>query len=1128
MGNVRRKLARWFLCSTTLLLSGRAVGAATLPPGFQETIALFGLTQPTAVRFSPDGRVFVAEKSGRIKVFDSLTSTTPKLFADLSTEVDDYWDRGLLGIELHPNFPATPYVYVLYSYDAPIGGTAPTWNDSCPDPPGAETNGCVISGRLSRLTASGDAMTGTEEVLLEAWGQQFPSHSIGDLHFGPDGALYVSGGDGASYDDTDYGQYGDPINPLGDPPVPIGGTQAPPNAEGGALRSQSPRRTDGPALANGAILRLDDSGAALPDNPLAGSSDAMARRIIAYGLRNPFRFTIHPSSGEVWIGDVGSHLWEEIDRMPSATPSSPMNFGWPCYEGNIKESGFSAANLKMCEALYADPSSHTSPVFVYSHTQLVVPNETCPTAGGSSVSGITFYPGGRYPSSYDGALFFADYSRNCAWVMFPDGSGQPDPTTRTTFDAGASTPVDLEIGPGGDLYYVDIGGGMIHRIQYNAPTAVATADPTNGSAPLTVQFDGSGSQPAQAGDTLSYAWDLDGDGNFNDATGARPTFTYTSGGTRDIRLRVTDNHGVSTLSAPIPISVSNTNPVAFIDTPATPPAWKVGEQIAFSGHATDTQDGPLPPAALTWTVLLHHCPANCHIHTVQTFNGVASGSFPAPDHEYPSYLEIVLTARDSGGLTGTTRLRLDPATVTVTFQSSPTGLHLSVAGVDGVTPFARTVIEGSGLSLEAPTPQTWGGLQYGFASWSDGRARVHDVTAPASTTYGATYASSDLSVSVSGTPSACAGEALAYTLTVHNAGPTTASLVAVAIPLPNGVGLGSAGGDGWTCGGSPTVNCARAELDPGDAPPISLTAAAPPSAGTVTITATTSAGSGDPNSSNDTGNASTDVGPACGPVLAQIAPNDGPPTGATSVDLEGANFQPGAAVTIGGVAAGGVTVANASLISAMAPALPPGTLNDVVARNPNGKSSPLFRAYFSRFTDVPATHLFSSAVERLFRSGITLGCGGGNYCPADPVTRAQLAIFLLRGIHGTGYVPPPATGSAFDDVPKTSFGAAWIEELAREGITAGCGGRNFCPNNAVNRASMAVLLLRARKGSTYHPPPATGQFADVPANDPYASWIEELARENITSGCGPSTFCPTLQTTRGEMAAFLVRTFDLP
>jgi len=165
-------------------------GSAGLLPGFQETTVFSGLEAPTAVRFAPDGRIFVAEKPGGIKVFDGLGDTTPTTFANLRGRVDHNWDRGLLGLAIHPDFPAEPYVYVLYTHDAPIGGTAPTWNDGCPTPPGPTTNGCVTSGRLSHLTAQGNTAGGSEQVLIEDWCQQAPTHTIGDIQFGSDGALY--------------------------------------------------------------------------------------------------------------------------------------------------------------------------------------------------------------------------------------------------------------------------------------------------------------------------------------------------------------------------------------------------------------------------------------------------------------------------------------------------------------------------------------------------------------------------------------------------------------------------------------------------------------------------------------------------------------------------------------------------------------------------------------------------------------------------------------------------------------------------------------------------------------------------------------------------------------------------
>jgi PKD repeat protein len=744
------------LGSLTALVVGTApaAGAATLPAGFREEITLSGLTNPTVVRFVPDGRVFVAEKGGRIKVFDSLSDTTPTVFADLSTNVHNFWDRGLLGMTLAPNFPSDPYVYVLYTYDHVLGSSAapPRWgtgaySDGCPTPPGATDDGCVVSARLSRLQASGNTMTGSEQVLVEDWCQQYPSHSIGTVEFGADGKLYASGGDGASFNFADWGQDGNPLNPCGDPPGGVGATLSPPTAEGGALRSQDLRTSGDPVSLDGSIIRVDPAtGTASADNPLVSNPDANAKRIIAYGQRNPFRFTFRPGTNEIWAGDVGWNTWEEINRIPNPTDSVVENFGWPCYEGPSRQSGYDGANLSICENLYAAGSSAvTAPYHAYNHGNQVVPGESCPT-GSSSIAGLDFQfaaSNTNYPAEYDGALFFADYSRDCIWVMQKGANGLPAPGLIRTFVAGAANPVNLEIGPGGDLFYADFDGGTIRRIRYTSsvnqpPTAVATATPTSGSAPLTVNFNGSGSSDPN-GDVLTYAWDLDGDGALDDSTASQPTYTYTQQGSYTATLRVTDPGGLSDTEAVV-ISVGNTAPTATIASPGAGTTWRVGDVINFSGSASDVQDGPLPPSALSWQLILHHCPSNCHEHTIQEYAGVASGSFTAPDHEYPSYLELRLTATDSGGLTDTESIRLDPRTVVLSFQTNPGGLQLAVNGATATATFTRTVIIGSSNTVSAISPQTKSKKTYSFSSWSDGGAQTHVITAPAAaTTYTARF-----------------------------------------------------------------------------------------------------------------------------------------------------------------------------------------------------------------------------------------------------------------------------------------------------------------------------------------------------------------------------------------------------
>lgn len=300
----------------------------------------------------------------------------------------------------------------------------------------------------------------------------------------------------------------------------------------------------------------------------------------------------------------------------------------------------------------------------------------------------------------------------------------------------------MQIGPGGDLFYASFPGGTIKRIHYTAgnqaPQAVATANPTSGDTPLSVSFDGSESSDPDSGDTLSYAWDLDGDGGYDDASTAQTSFEYVTAGSYAVGLRVTDDHGASATDT-VAVTAGDTPPTAAISTPTPGFTWAVGDPIAFAGSATDPQDGALPAGALSWTVTLHHCPSNCHAHPLQSFAGVSSGSFAAPDHEYPSYIELRLTATDSAGLSDTRSIRLDPKTVSLGFVSSPSGLNLAVNGANSTTPFSRTVIQGSANTISAPTPQQLEADTYDFTSWSDGGAQTHTVQANAAASYTATY-----------------------------------------------------------------------------------------------------------------------------------------------------------------------------------------------------------------------------------------------------------------------------------------------------------------------------------------------------------------------------------------------------
>ncbi len=794
MRPVRERGARLFLgfafAAATLLVApvAQLVPATTAKADssfadshFRETQVFGGLNNPTKLVFAADGRAFVGEKGGVVKAFTSINDTSPTTVVDLSTTVMNYWDRGLLGMALDPAFlSGRPYLYLYYVVDAPQGQSPPVWNDTCPGSPsgpGATTDGCVVYSKLSRFTidlSTNVAVGGSRVDLISDWCSQYPSHSGGGMVFGDDGYLYLSGGDGASFTFADYGQGGGtvpnatnpitPINPCGDPLTVTSPAGTPPvvdvaTAEGGSLRAQDLQTSGDPVTLDGSLIRVNpDTGNGAPDNPLHASSDANARRIVAYGFRNPFRLTKDPDNGDIYIGDVGSEYWEEINRLPEpGTGSTVKDFGWPCYEGGIQNNtptSFKGAlwqsmGNNLCDNLYAQGlSAVEKPVYGYYHAGA---NAPCGVSGDSSASitGVAFYEASAadqnaYPARYNDALFFADYSRNCLGMLRRAGNGVPDASTWEVVATNVGHPVDLLTGPHGDLYYVDLNDSEVMRISYMpSPVARGSVTPPVSIAPVTVTLDASASTDPDVNATLvSWDWDLDHNGTFNgpaDKSGKVVQWNITTPGDYPITLRVTSSNGLSDTEELV-VHANNAPPVATIDTPAASLTWAVGDEIDFSGHGTDPEDGALPPADLSWQVILHHCSqTDCHEHFLQTFTGVASGSFDAPDHPYPSYLELRLTATDSLGAAVTTSVSLQPKTTTLHVTSSPTGVPIDVGTGTKTSPSDTTVIRGGTISLTAPAAYTAGAKHYRFGSWSDGKARVHDVvvTDPASLT--ATY-----------------------------------------------------------------------------------------------------------------------------------------------------------------------------------------------------------------------------------------------------------------------------------------------------------------------------------------------------------------------------------------------------
>jgi hypothetical protein len=281
------------------------------------------------------------------------------------------------------------------------------------------------------------------------------------------------------------------------------------------------------------------------------------------------------------------------------------------------------------------------------------------------------------------------------------------------------------------------------------------------------------------------------------------------------------------------------------------------------------------------------------------------------------------------------------------------------------------------------------------------------------------------------------------------------------------------------------------------------------------------------------------------PTVGSISPTSGPAGGGTAVTIKGTDFQPNSTVWFGAQWATNVTFVDSTTITCWTPSLGAGALYDLTVDNPGGSpvtagprrpavSGTLAKAWFADFGDVPQSYLFHGAIEAVFRAGITTGCGGGNYCPGDPVTRDAMAVFILRGKNGGAFLPPAATGNVLQDVTATTFLARWMEQFFNDGITTGCGTSpgaskpNYCPTGNVTRDGMSVFLLRGKNGSAFLPPAATGTvFADVSATTFLARWMEGLEAANITQGCGGGNYCPLGLVSRGEMASFIRRTFGL-
>jgi len=1029
-------MKRFALLAACALVAARA-GAATLPAGFTETAIAVGLSAPTAMAPAPDGRVFVCEQGGSLRISKN-GALLPTPF--VTVPVDSAGERGLLGVALDPNFPSNQYVYVYYTVPSPA------------------------HNRLSRFTANGDvAVPGSELILLELDNlSSATNHNGGALHFGGDGKLYVGVGD---------------------------------NATGTNAQSLT--------ILFGKLLRINKDGTIPTDNPFYNQATGKYRTIWAMGLRNPFTFGFDAQSGRLFIDDVGQSLYEEIDDGAAGA-----NYGWPNCEGPCSPSN----------------PSYTDPWFFYGHGQ------GCAIAGGDFYSPQT----PTFPASYQGDYFYADYCGN--WIR------RIDPATKTVsgFATNASSPVDVRVGYDVSLYYLNHGDGSLHKVVYTGSNApVITQDPLSQlisvGHPVTFTVAASGQAP------LSYQWRKNG-ANIGGETDSSYTIASVQLGDSGEQFDcvVSNSSGNATSAAATLTVTTDQPPLPVIAFPPPPINYAAGDTINFAGSASDPEDGNLPPASLTWWINFHH---NTHYHPfMPPTSGITSGSFTVPvlGETSPNvWYRIHLSAVDSGGLTSETYADVLPLTSTITLKTNPAGLQITLDGQPMTSPQSVLGVVNMTRTLGAPSPQVLGGTAYNFVSWSDGGAQTHDIsTPPTDTTYTANFTSGPTPTftptktptktptrTPTFTPSKTPTPTLTRTPTfTPSISPTPTKTLTKTLTFTASKTFTPSQSPTKTFTKTLTFTSSRTPTFTASRTPTFTASSTPTKTFTKTLTFTASK---TPTPSRTPTRTPTPLPGS--PAVDAISPGSGPPGGGMPAAIGGQGFVTGATVKIGGAAATSVQVVDATHIQANVPARPAGTLNDVAVTNPGNLTGTLASGWMADFLDVPHSNPYHADVVTIVRSGITAGCGGGDYCPDATVTRAQMAVFLLRAEHGAAYQPPPATGAVFLDVPSNGFAAAFIEQLAAEGITGGCGNGNYCPNHPLSRAQMAPLLLKTEHGPAYQPPPATGTvFLDVPSSGFAAAWIEKLHAEGVTTGCGGGNYCPAAPTLRGQMATFLTRTFGLP
>ncbi len=684
-----------------------ARGRQTVPDGFVDQFVA-GVDRPTGLAFTPDGRLLITSQNGQLWVYQG-GGLWPQPALDLSGVLCDNWERGLQGVVVDPGFVANHHIYLYYTFNK--HGACPLADPLNPQNP---------VNRVARFTLPSNnvILTTTELVLIDNIPQRYGIHNGGDLHFGADGWLYVSIGDGGG----------------------AGGSHA------------NTRLLDN---LNGKILRMGTDGSIPPGNPYASVPGARrcgdpagvppgtepCAEVFARGLRNPFRFAFKPGTNDFYINDVGENTWEEID-----VGQSGADYGWNVREGPCAFGG----GQSNCTP--GTPSSYADPVYYYHHN-----------TGCGSITGAAFVPAGVWPVEYDNAYLFGDLLCGRIARLTPTDAGYT--ATTLVSDLGTNSVVAMAFGSAGQapaLYYTTYLGdlyssGEVRRVVYTGPgnhppAAGLAAAPEYGAAPLHVDFSAESSTDPDEADTLVYDWDL-GDGTLLTAT-ASVTLTHLyPAGVYTASLRVRDNRGAASEDVLVRIDSGNTPPMPVMTRVGPDEPFAVGEVLGWEGTSTDNED-TLGLLTLTWEARLHHIdstfPANAHFHPylAPTVGSTITFTSPAPEDfgaTALSFLELRLTATDSWGLSAVITEAVQPRRVPVALQATPPGFELLLRGHPVAPPHAATSWENWAFELAAPLQTDAAGARWGWQAWSDsGPTAMRTITTLATpSTYTALLALTD-------------------------------------------------------------------------------------------------------------------------------------------------------------------------------------------------------------------------------------------------------------------------------------------------------------------------------------------------------------------------------------------------